>query len=256
MNYTQVLGGTNELRCLIAFMELGYDCSIPYGNGSNYDFIVDDGEKLLKIQCKSSHYVRDKKGNELTDCFCFSAERSNINTKGSTKIKYSSKDIDYFATSFNGKVYVIPVDECSSGKTLRLKPPKINLKNYNNAEDYEITKVFSELGHFVKSKEDFINRNNESYQNSSKNYVCRICGKPISSKDGLCLECSSKERRKIANRPSRDELKDLIRTKSFLKIGEQFGVSDQSIRKWCKGYKLPFRKSEIENYSNEDWKKI
>ena len=57
-------------------------------------------------------------------------------------------------------------------------------------------------------------------------------------------------------RPERDDLKDLIRNNSFLSIGKQFGVSDNSIRKWCAAYNLPTKKTEIKKISDEEWQSI
>ena len=37
----------------------------------------------------------------------------------------------------------------------------------------------------------------------------------------------------------------MIRTMPFTVIGQQFGVSDNAIRKWCKKYNLPSTKEEI-----------
>ncbi len=56
--------------------------------------------------------------------------------------------------------------------------------------------------------------------------------------------------------PSREILKDLIRNKSFLSIGVQFDVSDNSIRNWCKKYNLPFKKTEINKFSDSDWLQV
>ena len=47
------------------------------------------------------------------------------------------------------------------------------------------------------------------------------------------------------NRPSKEELEILIKTKSFSEIGRNYNVSDNSIRKWCKMYNLPFRKKDL-----------
>ena len=55
---------------------------------------------------------------------------------------------------------------------------------------------------------------------------------------------------------SGQELKQLIRTLPFTKIGEKFGVSDNAIRKWCKVENLPSKVSEIKKYSDADWKII
>ena len=35
-------GNLTELQCLTAIYELGYKASIPYGENSRYDFILDD----------------------------------------------------------------------------------------------------------------------------------------------------------------------------------------------------------------------
>jgi uncharacterized protein YjcR len=32
------------------------------------------------------------------------------------------------------------------------------------------------------------------------------------------------------------------------KIGEQYGVSDNAVRKWCKHYNIPSTKKEIKKY--------
>lgn len=57
-------------------------------------------------------------------------------------------------------------------------------------------------------------------------------------------------------RPERAELKDLIRHNSFLSIGKQFGVSDNSIRKWCVAYDLPTKKKYIKSLTDKEWETI
>lgn len=84
---------------------------------------------------------------------------------------------------------------------------------------------------------------------------CPCCGKVISAKAKLCEECSKRERR-IVERPSREELKSLIRTLPFVQIAKQFHVSDNAIRKWCDSYNLPRRVVDIKNISDEEWTKI
>lgn len=55
------------------------------------------------------------------------------------------------------------------------------------------------------------------------------------------------KQRKVKNRPSKEELKTLIKEKSMVKIGKMYGVSDNSVRKWCKKYNLPYTKKDIKN---------
>jgi uncharacterized protein YjcR len=62
-------------------------------------------------------------------------------------------------------------------------------------------------------------------------------------------------RRKV-ERPDREELKFLIRNLPFTHIAEKYGVSDNTIRKWCKAERLPYKKQEIQLYNDEDWELI
>lgn len=84
---------------------------------------------------------------------------------------------------------------------------------------------------------------------------CKNCGEIISSKAEYCTKCSNIQKR-IVDRPNRDELKNLIRTKPFLEIGRMYGVSDNAIRKWCLAENLPSRKTDIKKYTDEEWLEI
>ena len=88
-----------------------------------------------------------------------------------------------------------------------------------------------------------------------KIHYCKKCGKIISSKAEYCIDCASIAKR-ICERPSREELKELIRTKPFTQIANQFGVSDNAIRKWCLSMNLPTKKNDIKAYSDKKWELI
>ena len=67
-----------------------------------------------------------------------------------------------------------------------------------------------------------------------KKYFC-ACGNIIDRKAKVCSKCWGLKNRK-ANRPDKEELEKLIWEKSFDELGKQFGVTDNSVRKWCKSY--------------------
>lgn len=257
MDYTQSIGNVVELQCISKFIEMGFQCSIPYGNSAKYDFIAElsNGE-LIKIQCKSA--VWERKNIEEKSAFHFSCQSSTTNTKENIRYKYTKEQIDYFATYFKGQVYLVPVEECSTSKTLRLLPPKNGNTNYSKAEDYTIEKV---LGHLqdnnfkINLQEHNIQINTPASISNIQNYTCKKCGAPVWNKESLCRDCYNLQRR-VVERPNRETLKMLIRTKPFTVIGREYGVSDNAVRKWCDIEKLPRKSKEIKSYSDEEWSKL
>ena len=257
MNYTQSIGNIVELQCISKFIEMGFQCSIPYGNSALYDFIADINGELIKIQCKSAVYVKNNTTGERDKAaFMINCTRMTTNTKETKRYRYSEEDIDYFATYFNNQVYLIPVSQCSGTKTLRFIPPKNGQLDYNKAQDYTIEKFLEHLQdqEFVEDlKEHDIQIN---YGSKKEVFLCAQCNKiQVSKKDGICPSCVHFNTR-VVQRPSREELKEMIRKMSFLSIGKKFGVTDNAIRKWCAAMKLPIKKREINSYSEQDWNNI
>lgn len=84
--------------------------------------------------------------------------------------------------------------------------------------------------------------------------VCPTCGKTKSAHAKECLACSKAQARHYE--VSREELKHLIYTIPMTQIGKMFGVSDNAIRKRCVSYSLPSKKSEIKQYSKEEWDRL
>lgn len=59
--------------------------------------------------------------------------------------------------------------------------------------------------------------------------------------------------KKISAKPSREVLKEQIRTIPFVQIGKMYNVTDNAVRKWCKLYNLPSRVTDIKKISDEEW---
>ena len=133
---TKQQGNFTELKCLAGFVEQGCNVSIPYGEDSKYDFIADINGKLIRVQVKTS-----SPQDENAEAICFSCRSTHKNFKGVANVRYSPDDVDYFATYWNNKVFLVPIKECSTQKTLRIVPPKNghSQKNTNYASDYELS---------------------------------------------------------------------------------------------------------------------
>lgn len=248
MELTQVKGNLVELQCIMKFMSMGFECSTPYGNQAKYDILVDTGEEILRIQCKKSRWADNKKSIVFNTC------SQTTNTQKTIRHSYTSEQIDYFATCWEDEVYLIPVDECSSSKSLRITPKTEKTpSSVNMAEDYLVEKI---LGHLsLYKEEDFEEQIPIKIRkcNSEATEKCIECGNPVYKKGTRCISCAILASRLVKNRPSKEELKRLIREKSFVEIGRMYNVSDNAIRKWCDNYNLPRKKSEIKKYSDEEW---
>ena len=71
---------------------------------------------------------------------------------------------------------------------------------------------------------------------------CKQCGFEISfgCKSSLCKKCVP-HKRKIENRPSKEELEIMVNEMPMTKIGEKYGVSDNAVKKWCKNYGIQLK---------------
>ena len=90
---------------------------------------------------------------------------------------------------------------------------------------------------------------------------CVDCNTPINLGSLCCVDCELKHKKenfekKLKQTISKEELKNKIRLQSFEAIGREFNVSGNTVKKWCQKYNLPFRKEDINSFSNEEWLNI
>lgn len=225
LNENLIKGQIIELKVQEELLRYGFDISVPTYNASKYDLIADTGKELLKIQVKKSI------SNSFSS-FTFSCTTQNVRSSTGAKHKYTNDEIDYFATVWKDKVYLIPVDETSQSKSIQF-----------NDETYLAQNILSA---YERLSDD------ELYNSThSGKFYCEDCGCEISYGAKKCLSCRNKEKSK--NIPERNELKSLIRIKPFTQISADFGVTDNAVRKWCDKYNLPRKSGDIKKYSKEEW---
>ena len=135
---TKQKGDLTELQCITACYEMGYNVSIPWGENTRYDFILDVDNQLYKIQCKTCHEIQDGRAVE------FACATTHKNRSFCARSSYTKKEIDYFATFYKGECYFIPIEECGGkSKTLRVLPPKNGqTKDIYYLKDYLLSNTF------------------------------------------------------------------------------------------------------------------
>ena len=121
----------------------GYTVSVPFGENSRYDLVVDDGSSLSRVQCKTGR-LRDGAVRFKT-CSVY-AHHSN------PKVRFRDYrgDVDSFAVYCpeNGAVYLIPILELPSRHmaSLRVDAAKNNQeRRIRLAAAYEVATVAATL---------------------------------------------------------------------------------------------------------------
>lgn len=89
---------------------------------------------------------------------------------------------------------------------------------------------------------------------------CPDCGKEINKMSKYCKVCAAKHRENthVENYPNKEELiTKYLESGSFQTVGKFYNVTGNAVRKWFKGYGLPYYASELrklyKNQCNEQW---
>lgn len=122
-------GEISEAKAIAALLEKGYSVSTPFGNNQRYDVIVDDGNKLSKVQVKTG---RLRNG-------CVEFNTTNVNCFNGKRKSYVGQ-IDYFVVYCpdTDKLYKIDIEDasCGSSMSLRIETPRKVNTTIKWAKDY------------------------------------------------------------------------------------------------------------------------
>lgn len=91
-----------------------------------------------------------------------------------------------------------------------------------------------------------------------KKHPCVICGKLTKNKFSCSVECEHIRRtqKRIEkssiklSKPNKEVLIQELKENTMVDIGRKYGVTDNTVRKWCKSYKLPYKKEDIRKFFN------
>ena len=129
-------GNITELQVMLAAIKKGYIVSIPYGDCDKYDQLWDDKTHIYRVQVKTARWKDERHTAIIFNCYSVSNGK---------KHKYTDKEIDFFATFWDDKCYLIPVSECSSEKTLWFELSPYNHSKCCMAKDYELSEVKQDI---------------------------------------------------------------------------------------------------------------
>ena len=106
-------GNSSEAVVLTAYVQAGFLVSLPFGGGASYDFIVDSGARLIKVQVKT--------GKLEAGCVVYNARRHR-GSKYDAFRRYEDGEVDVFAVwcPDTRQIYAVPAAH-SSGVEGRLR---------------------------------------------------------------------------------------------------------------------------------------
>jgi hypothetical protein len=132
MGNSKAKGDRTEAAAMQRFIDAGFSVSIPFGDNDKYDLVVDDGERLYRVQCKTAWEM--EKGT------------IRFNTHSQT-----TKDGEYHEQTYDGEVdaflirypaeetlYWVPVEEATQQKMELRFEAQIDHPSINWAEEFEL----------------------------------------------------------------------------------------------------------------------
>lgn len=223
--------------CLIAL-------SLTPRGGSSTDILK---KRIAELECSTKHFCTNfskKKVSKIIPLEELMVENSSITSMANFKKRILKEGLLKYEcaicglTEWQGKEIVLQLDHINGNNTdNRLENLRLLCPNCHSQTD------------------TFAGKNAIRYKNQKENF-CQKCGTKLKTNNSKYCPTCTKILLRTVERPARDKLKQLIRTTPFTIIGKQYGVADNTIRKWCKFENLPFKSLEIKKYSDEEWNKI
>ena len=125
---TKRTGERSEAAFLHKASSLGFGVARPWGDSERYDFILDNGRQLLRIQTKATNSLR-----------AHAYETRATYTTGKGRAVYTRRDIDFLVAHVIplDLWYILPVEICTPQPMLRFYPhrqaKKMRLEQYREA---------------------------------------------------------------------------------------------------------------------------
>ena len=139
MEHPKDVGDRTTLAVMFALREVGYEISVPFGENTRYDLVIDDGVRLSRVQCKSGRL----RGGAVRWAACSSYAHHSSSRE--PRRDYIGQ-IDFFGIycPATERVYLVPIEDVPVKRegALRVDPPKNGQRKFiREAAKYELGRV-------------------------------------------------------------------------------------------------------------------
>ncbi|MBA3401728.1 MAG: hypothetical protein H0U05_07040 [Actinobacteria bacterium] len=139
MDHPKDIGDRSALAVMLALREAGYAIAVPFGENTRYDLVMDDGIRLMRVQCKTGRL------REGAVRFNTASSYAHLPSPRELRRTYHGQ-IEHFGVYCpeTGGIYLIPIDDvnCTKEARLRVAPSRNRQrKRIRLAADYQIGTV-------------------------------------------------------------------------------------------------------------------
>jgi hypothetical protein len=139
MEHPKAVGDRSTLAILLALHAAGYLVAVPFGENTRYDLLIDDGQAISRVQCKTGRL----RSGAVRFAACSSYEH---HARPKARRRDYLGQIDYFGVHCpeTGGVYLVPIADALLTRqgALRVEPPRNNQRRgIRLAVDYEIGQI-------------------------------------------------------------------------------------------------------------------
>jgi hypothetical protein len=139
VDHPKDVGDRSALAIIWGLRARGYAILIPFGENTRYDLVIDDGERLSKVQCKTGRLR-----NGTITFHTYSSYAHHPNPK--QRFRRYGYSVDYYGIYCpdNGGVYLIPATELANHfvGSLRVEPTRNGQRRrIRFAALYEIARI-------------------------------------------------------------------------------------------------------------------
>src|SRR5688500_7045294 len=136
MDHPKAKGDRTTLAVMLALHEAGFAFAVPFGENTRYDLILDDGQRLARVQCKAG---RLRSGViRFAACSSYAHHR---NPQATSRPYVGEIEIFAVHCPHTARVYLIPIEEVQAraNASLRVDPPRnAQRRKIHFAADYEL----------------------------------------------------------------------------------------------------------------------
>jgi hypothetical protein len=139
MEHPKEIGDRSQLAIMLALRDAGLAVYLPFGENTRCDLIIDDGESLSRVQCKTGRLRLGAIRSAV--CSCYGHHRN----PGESRRTYQGQ-IEFFAVYCpeTEGVYLVPIEDVplTSEAALRVEPSRNGQRQHiRHAVTYQMGRV-------------------------------------------------------------------------------------------------------------------